>query len=160
MVMETAVKEAFSSLGISFRTRNHAMRFRTAAPDVALCSQQIFGSDFDSIFVDFYDGKDRNLWGKALFFHRTATASKKYPIFFNHGRSGDEPLKIPTKLATMGLPILAWDSRVEKDSISAAPDSKSKPKSVVKQEFPINLQFFRCGGKSCADEIMDTRVCP
>ena len=160
MVMQNAANEAFESLGIAFRTRNHAMRFIEMAPEVPLCSQQIYGSDFDSIFIDF-DEDSAAVWKKPLFIRRAAmAASNQHPIIITDGRTKGDILTVMQNLATMGLPVLLVDGTVHGQMRDAAPSSDYKTKAEISQ-LPYNLQYFKCGAKGgCGSAMYDRSMCP
>ena len=123
MVMKTSLKEVMDNLGIAFRTRNYAMRFSRAGPELALCSEQIFGSDYDSLSTDFYEDNPLQ-WRKAMFLHKAAMVNPQRPIFFSFGKSKSEPLAILEKMGHMGLPVLVCDMKVDGQMRNFIPDTK------------------------------------
>jgi hypothetical protein len=52
-VLERAVKDAFEAVGLQFIGRNYAMGSSNAAPEIALCIDEIFGTDIDVLVWDF-----------------------------------------------------------------------------------------------------------
>lgn len=51
-VLERTVKDLFSSVGLNFIGRNHAMGGTSSGPEIALCGKEIFGNDLDVLVWD------------------------------------------------------------------------------------------------------------
>ena len=77
--LERAIKDVFAAVGINFVGRNYAMGGTSAAPEIALCIDEIFGQDIDVLVWDF-GMTDGNAWHKQRLYHYQAGLNKGRPV--------------------------------------------------------------------------------
>ena len=80
-VMEMTVRDAFSSVGVNFVSRNHGMRGVVSTPELAFCNEAVYGKDVDVLNWDFTVTEARDAHRIMLWTARTAAHPQK-PIMF------------------------------------------------------------------------------
>jgi hypothetical protein len=161
MVMQESIRGTFESVGIAFQTRNHAMRALTAAPECAFCTAQFYGSDYDSIFMDFESAR-YDKWKQGFFAQRAALSANQLPILFSYCSSKPKSPQLLSlqKLNYMGIPVLQYDGAIDFLMDKQIPNSAGKTKEQIEQEMGPNLRWYKCAGTCIGKKDEYRKVCP
>jgi hypothetical protein len=92
-VMERGVQDVFAACGIDFVGRNHAMGSTQSAPEIAICSKEIFGMDIDVLLWDTAMSEGRDYWRMLMYFLRAGTLAQQPAIVGYNLGQGQGPSK-------------------------------------------------------------------
>jgi hypothetical protein len=168
--LEEALRPMFSAVHLQFVGRNYAMGSTAAAPEVAWCSKEIFGTDVDVLVWDFglTDGR-RSPWKQALYHIRGSLGTPAPPIHlaFHAGsrRSDGGRYDIVQAMEDAGLGALISSEAVMEAALAAIPDSFGLSDAGI-AALPEFVQNFRCdtqiesGDPYCKAKKYHLEQCP
>lgn len=166
--MEELLDPVLSRLGISIEARNYAMGGTSSAPEVAMCSREIFGDDIDILTWDYGMTDGRNFMGMELYFRRAAVDTRGKASFLAlniGGRALSGRQSVMQKLDEMGLTALYLDPGQQDRIVANMPDTFGKTETEI-EEMPVLTRYFKCQGKvekgdpGCGSHKFNTTVCP
>mmetsp|Transcript_1243 Transcript_1243/g.1889 ORF Transcript_1243/g.1889 Transcript_1243/m.1889 type:complete len:663 (-) Transcript_1243:3626-5614(-) len=110
-VLEDAVRPAFKALGINFIGRNYAMSLYQSAPELALCMEEVYGTDIDVLNWDFAMQEDIDPGiHKSEFWVERAISHSSLPIlFFVDNRASRRLDMLHEKLESNGVGFVVMD---------------------------------------------------
>jgi hypothetical protein len=173
--LEQALQPLFASaVNVQFVGRNYAMGGTAAAPEIAWCAKEIFGTDLDVLVWDFgmTDGS-RALWKQALYHVRgSLVGSHRHhapPIHlaFHAGSSRAEGgrYNIVQRMEEAGVGALISSEAVMDAALAAIPDSFGLSDAGI-AALPEFVQNFRCdtqienGDPYCKSTKYHLEQCP
>ncbi len=145
-VMERGVQDIFAACGIDFVARNHAMGSTQSAPEIAICSKEVFGMDIDVLLWDTAMTDGRDYWRMLMYFLRAGTiAQQPAAVVFNvgEGKNGGRP-KAVQAIEDTGMPTFQLDHEEDRAINGAIPDTFGLSDAEI-AEMPTFLQKFKCG---------------
>ena len=168
-VLERAVQDVFTSVGLQFTARNCGMSNVPSAIEIALCAPQIFGTDVDLVVYDYAltDGS-RQTWMQKLFQHRVGLFCPNRPIqlaLHCAGKTFQTKAQTVQELEELGLSALIEDEDLHRAVMAAVPDSFGKSEAEL-NAMPLLIRNFRCrdqmerGDPYCARDKFNTTDCP
>jgi len=144
--MERDVKDIFGSIGIDFLARNHAMGGTGSAAEVAMCWEEIFGTDVDMFTWD-YGMTDAGHPHRLMQYAYRGAISKGRPAFMGIrvelGRSEQD--KMVKLLTDIGVSIFIQDSALRSEMEKATPDSAALTTEEI-NAMPEYVKNFKCDG--------------
>jgi hypothetical protein len=142
-VMDWGVKDIFAACGVDFVTRNHAMGGTPSAPEVAICSKEIFGTDVDVLLWDTGMTDGRVYWKMLMYFLRAGTLAQQPAVvgFNNNGR----PRAVQAAEDT-GMPAFLQYHPDEKARNRAIPDTFGLSDAEI-AAMPKFVQHYKCGAQ-------------
>lgn len=158
-VMEQQAKAVFGAVGIDLEGRNYAVGGSNSGPEIAFCSQEMFGFDIDVISWDFgmTDGDRDHL--QELYFYRAAMGrNRPAAVAFRCN-----PLVIGD-LEERGMVAFHFDEKVLNQVINQIPDTFGKNQQEI-DDMPPYVRAFRCdklieeGDPYCGDQKFDNSIC-
>jgi hypothetical protein len=165
-VMERGVKDIFAACGIDFVGRNHAMGSTRSAPEMSICSKEIFGTDIDVLLWDTGISDGRDYWRMLMYFLRAGTLAQQPAIVgYNlvQGRNGERPKTIQAVEDT-GMPAFLLDNEVDKAINAAIPDTFGLSDEEI-AEMPKFVRNFKCqnqvekGDPGCDENKWNLTIC-
>jgi hypothetical protein len=166
-VMERGVQNIFAACGIDFIARNHAMGSTASAPEMSICSKEIFGTDIDVLLWDTGMTDSRDYWRMLMYFLRAGTLAQQPAIVgynLDQGRNGGR-LKTIQALEDTGIPAFLLDDEVYRKKIYAAiPDTFGLSEGEI-AEMPPFVRNFKCsnqvekGDPGCGAEKWNITMC-
>jgi hypothetical protein len=145
-VMERGVQNIFAACGIDFVGRNHAMGSTNTAPEIAICSKEIFGTDIDVLLWDAAISDVREYWRMLMYFLRAGTLARQPAIVgYNlaQGHNGGRPKAVQAAEDT-GMPAFQLDHTENGAIYDAIPDTFGLSDAEI-AGMPTFLQKFKCG---------------
>jgi hypothetical protein len=145
-VMERAVKDVFATVGLRFIGRNHAMGATSSAPEIAMCVQEIFGTDIDVLSWDtgMMDGK--YYAGMSHYFLRAAVLPSRPALVALHMAGHKGRTDVMNELEQIGLTSLVLDSGQENKAFKAIPDTMGMSEENITAT-PEFIRNFKCSGQ-------------
>jgi hypothetical protein len=163
--MERGLKNIFAACGIDFIGRNHAMGGTASAPEIAICSKEIFGNDIDLLHWDTGMTDGRNPWKMLMYFLR-AGINAKQPAVLGHNMNmqhGVWPDAVQAAEDT-GLPAFVLDHNVDFEIHKEIPNTFGLSEEEI-AAMPPFVRHFKCGGQKekgepgCAKEKFNQTMC-
>lgn len=169
-VLENAVRPAFKALGINFIGRNYAMSLYQGAPELALCMEEVYGTDIDVLTWDFgmQEDGDQGIH-KSEFWAERAIAHSSLPIlFFVDNRASARLDMLHEKLEPTGVGFIFMD-KLAVDFVRARVPSSNPdfgPKApllkdwicdgAVEGSIPCDdpMRFFMCEQRDNAESCL------
>ncbi len=145
-VMERGVQDIFAACGIDFVARNHAMGSTQSAPEIAICSKEVFGTDIDVLLWDTAMTDGRDYWRMLMYFLRAGTLAQQPAIVgynLGEGHNGGRPKAIQAAEDT-GMPAFQLDQTELGTIYDAIPDTFGLSDAEI-AGMPKFLQKFKCG---------------
>jgi len=162
-VLARAVGPVFRSMNVTFTTRNYGMSAMRSAPELALCIDQVYGTDLDVLVWDFSltDGKDS--WRQQLFASRAALNSARPVLLAMHLK--DRQFAWTQELADFGLSTIGMNSTSMENIKSKIPDMFGRSDEQINRVEPA-VRNFKCMGRLemgdpyCTTEKFTIGECP
>jgi len=163
--MERDVKDIFGSIGIDFQARNHAMGGTGSAAEIAMCWEEIFGTDVDMFSWDYYM-TDAGQPHRLLHYAYRGAISKGRPAFMgiriNLARGEQD--KMVKFLTDLGISIFIQDMALLSEMEKAIPDTLDLTTKEIDAmpEYVKNFKcndFFEKGEPFCEEEKYSRDVC-
>jgi len=145
-VLEEAARPIFQAANITFETRNYAIQALSSGDEVALCSAELYGKEYDIMFWDFDMTDEQDFWKLAMFASRTMTFAGKStgaPALIAFQRTKGHA-SVLVRLEQAGLAVLGRDTMVQQQQNMACPDSTQLSKNE-REALPPHLRYIRCG---------------
>mmetsp|Transcript_801 Transcript_801/g.1820 ORF Transcript_801/g.1820 Transcript_801/m.1820 type:complete len:416 (-) Transcript_801:864-2111(-) len=144
--MERDLKDVFGSAGIKFEGRNYAMGGTSCAAEVAMCWEEIFGTDVDVFSWD-YGMTDSGNYERLFFYGYRGGLSNGHPAFvginLRDTKSGRR-LKNIQRLEELGLAAFVGNTSTIAKQTAAFPDSSILSAAEI-EGLPDYVRSFRCG---------------
>mmetsp|Transcript_11553 Transcript_11553/g.27627 ORF Transcript_11553/g.27627 Transcript_11553/m.27627 type:complete len:746 (+) Transcript_11553:71-2308(+) len=146
--MESDLVDVFASVGIEFEGRNYAMGGTGSAAEIAMCWEEIFGTDVDMFSWD-YGMTDGNLPNKLFFYGYRGGLSTGHPAVVGihlNGRSRrgrEDSLKELEKYGMASFYSLEEEMGKQRDAI---PDTSGMSEADI-AALPEFVRSFKCGGQ-------------
>jgi hypothetical protein len=147
-VMERGVQDIFAACGIDFVARNHAMGSTHSAPEIAICSKEVFGTDIDVLLWDTAMTDDRDYWRMLMYFLRAGTLAQQPAIVgynLEQGHNGERPRAIQAVEDT-GMPAFLLDHMEDGAIYNAIPNTFGLSDAEI-AEMPKFVRNFKCGNQ-------------
>lgn len=141
--MERDVKEAFALIGIDFVARNHAMGGTHSASEIALCWDQVFGTDVDIFSWDYGMMEAGSDYRFFLYTYR-GVLSPGHPAFVGIQWSEAYRHELVQAWEKNGMTAFYEDMTQWGKITRAAPDSQGKSMDEI-MAMPEYVRNFRCG---------------
>lgn len=158
-VLDRAARPVMAAVQLDFAARNYAMGGTAAAPEIALCAREIFGSNLDVLVWDYGMTDGAQVWKQALYHWRASLLTTKTTTETNDksnqearplhiayhagGRSYRNRQSVMREMEERGLAALISSESVTDAALAAVPDSFGK--SVVELDaMPDYVRNFRC----------------
>lgn len=168
-VLERDMADIFGSIGISMEARNFAMGGTNSAPELALCSEAIFGTDVDVISYDYCMTDGRNWDKKGMFASRGAGLNPGRPVIIDMfiDKFVERRVLELKKLEERGLAGLYMNSEMFRtDMKDGIPDTFGLTTEQI-NALPPFVRHFKCqdvlekGDPTCEEMKFDKDlVCP
>lgn len=166
-VLERGAKGIFEALGLNFTGRNYAMGGTKAAPEVALCSKEIFGLDVDVLIWDFGMTDGGQYENEVLYFYRASLAENRPACLSFHAGGSSERARwqITKDLDDLGITTLNSVESVMTAVLDNVPDSFGLSDAEIDKMPPL-VQNFRCNGEIesgepyCKSLKYNLTICP
>lgn len=165
-VMGRDARLVFQSIGIDFEDRNYAMGGTASAAEIAMCWEQIFGSDVDFVSWD-YGMTDGVYAQRLMYFGYRAALSPGRPALIGV-KVGGRPRKkregVLLELEKLGLPVFYGSDESHERRAEQIPDTYGMSKQEIDQ-LPEYVRNFRCGNQYekgdpfCGSEKYTKYVC-
>ncbi len=165
-VMERGVQDVFAACGIDFVGRNHAMGSTQSAPEIAICSKEIFGMDIDVLLWDTAMSEGHDYWRMLMYFLRAGTLAQQPAIVgynLGQGHNGGRPRAVQAAEDT-GIPTFLLDHMENRAIYDAIPDTFGLSDAEI-AEMPKFLQNFKCekgvekGDPGCGESKWNLTMC-
>jgi hypothetical protein len=143
--MERGLKSIFAACGIDLVGRNHAMGGTKSAPEIAICSKEIFGNDIDLLHWDTGMTDGRNPWKMLMYFLR-AGINAQQPAVLGYNMNmlhGVWPTAVQAAEDT-GMPAFVLDHTEEGKIHKAIPNTFGLSEEEI-AEMPPFVRSFKCG---------------
>jgi hypothetical protein len=166
--MERGLKNIFAACGIDFVGRNHAMGGTKIAPEIAMCSKEVFGTDIDVLLWDTAMTDGREYWRMLMYFLRAGTlAQQPASVGYNldMGRNSGRTKAVQAAEDT-GMPAFLLDNEEYKKKILGAIPNTFGLSDAEIAEMPPFVRNFKCGGQvekgdpGCGAEKWNLTMCP
>jgi hypothetical protein len=165
-VMERGVQDIFAACGIDFVGRNHAMGSSMTAPEIAICSKEVFGTDIDVLLWDTGMSETDEYWRMLMYFLRAGTHTQQPAIVgynLGQGHNGGRPKAVQAAEDT-GVTAFQLDVTENRAIYDAIPDTFGLSDAEI-AEMPKFLQNFKCGkgiekgDPGCGDSKWNLTMC-
>lgn len=143
-VMEMTVRDAFSSVGVNFISRNHGMRGTVSTPELAFCNEAVYGKDVDVLNWDFTVTEARDAHRSMLWTARAAVHAGNPIMFMQDSPTAAGRWDLVSRLEDYGLAPFLMDTDALGLLQGILPDLMDK--SVNQEEIPPPLRHFVCDG--------------
>lgn len=167
-VMNRAVTDVFGSIGIEFVGRSNAMGGTASAPEIALCSEAIFGTDIDIQSWD-YGMTDANwFFRKAMYNQRAGLNPNRPAIIDLNGGGRDFKIRnwINRRTEERGLTSIYLDPDQFDSMEEMFPDTFGLSKEDV-DAMPRFVRHYKCSGSiekgdpTCGEyKYSNLEICP
>ena len=150
-ILQETVQHSFEQLGIQFQAKNYGMGQYSSGPELALCINEVYGTDIDILMWDFASLQSSQqsksepvrksvLWNNRAAMHPTS------PILFSYDNYGERFESLDTKGSIL-MDTFAMDILKER-----------LPDSNVIVNLPDGLSNYHCGpsfegGVKCEDPM-------
>ena len=142
-VLEMTVRDAFSSVGVNFISRNHGMRGMISTPELAFCNEAVYGKDVDVLNWDFTVTEAKDAHRTMLWAARAAVHPRK-PIMFMQDSPKSGRWDMVSRLEDNGVAPFLMDVDALGMLQRVLPDLMDK--SINQEEIPPPLRHFVCDG--------------
>jgi hypothetical protein len=165
-VIERGVQDIFAACGIDFVARNHAMGGTSVAPEVAICSKEIFGTDIDVLNWDSGMTDGRAYWRMLMYFLRAGTLAQQPAIVAFNVDMGAKSGRTKAVQAAedTGMPAFLLDHAEQGAIFGALPNTFGLSDAEI-AKMPPFVRNFKCGGQiekgdpGCAAEKWNETMC-
>ena len=151
-VLTTRITPMFHSLGIEFEGRNYGMSGSRSAPEVSMCSAEIYGQDVDVLSWNFGITDGKASWRMGHYFWRGIHAIPNLPILMtlflggsSDGTGRKRYLDVVKDLHEKGAPILIQNENENAKCHAAIPETRGLTDSELKA-MPKSTRNFKCAG--------------
>ncbi|KAL3922048.1 MAG: hypothetical protein SGILL_002413 [Bacillariaceae sp.] len=165
--LELDLVEVFGSVGIEFIGRNHAMGGTPSNGEIAMCFEQVFGSDVDIFSWDYgmTDGGKNNQRFLHYAYRGGLSQGRPVVVALNAGgRSKKSKLKMIRDLEEMGMAgFLEEEDLIKKMKVGTPDSSQMKEKDLL--ALPDYVRNLKCGDQIekgdpfCASEKFNNALC-
>jgi hypothetical protein len=165
--MERGVQGIFQTCGIDFVARNHAMGGTASAPEIAICSKEVFGTDVDVLLWDAGMTDGRAYWRMLMYFLRAGIMPKQPAVVGFHldqGLHGGRPKAMQAAEDT-GIPTFRLDHEESRLMNGQIPNTMGLSDDEI-AKMPKFVRNFRCtyqienGDPGCNAEKWNLTICP
>jgi hypothetical protein len=163
--MERALRPIFDAVGINFVARNYAMGGTASSPELAMCTESIYGTDVDVISWDFgmTDGRDPIHMG--TYFYRAANIpSHPVGVALHVSRRGGY-LQALQDLERKGMSMFYLVEGEETAAIMGTPETFGLTEAQI-EALPTHVRSFRCnsqypevGDPTCSRDKWNNTMC-
>lgn len=145
--LNKAAVPIFESVGLDFVARNYAMGGTNSAPEVAMCSKEIFGEDIDVLVWDFGMTDGGSIEKLFLYMYRGVACNKNRPIglayhaggrYERHRHSMMEMLE-----QNFSLPVFQSSEEVMVEVLANVPDTFGMSPEQI-DSMPKFVRNFKC----------------
>lgn len=165
-VLEDSVKSVFGSVGIEFVGRNHAMGGTSSGPEIALCLDQVFGTDVDILTYDYAMCDAGREQKKALYDQRVGLTGAALLNINILAVDFSQQRKMLQHEEERGMTVLYLDPIEFREMKESFPDTFGLNTSEI-DTMPPFVRHFKCrdfiekGDPTCGDMKYDQdEVCP
>jgi hypothetical protein len=166
-VMERSVQDIFAACGIDFVARNHAMGGSNVAPEIAMCSKEIFGTDIDVLLWDSGMTDGREYWRILMYFLRAGSLAQQPAVLgYNLGQGSNSGRGKSVQAAEdTGMPAFVLDNQEAIAINDEIPDTFGLSDGEI-AEMPKFVQNLKCGSQiekgdpGCHAEKWNLTMCP
>ena len=165
-VLEDSVKSVFGAIGIEFVGRNHAMGGTSSGPEIALCLDQVFGTDVDILTYDYAMCDAGREQKKALYDQRVGLSSAALLNINILAVDFSQQRKMLQREEQRGMTVLYLDPIEFKEMKESFPDTFGLNTSQI-NAMPPFVRHFKCrdfvekGDPTCGDmKYNQEEICP
>lgn len=168
-VMERQIAPLFAALDIDFRARNFGMSAARSAPEIALCTEAIFGMDADVITWDHGITDGNHYWMKRMYANRIGIHPHRPALVELHigddPKTKDQRLQVLQQVEARGLTGIYLDPAQFQAMREVIPDMEGLTEEQINATPPF-LRHFVCqgfmekGDPTCADQKWSMETCP
>jgi hypothetical protein len=144
-VVERGVQDIFAACGIDFVSRNHAMGGTASAPEIAICSKEIFGTDIDVLLWDAGMLDQKAHWKMLMYFLRAGTLAQQPAVLgfrLDQGRNSGRTKTVQAAEDT-GMPAFVLDHEESRKMNGQIPNTMGLSDAEI-AEMPPFVRNFRC----------------
>lgn len=144
--IQYALEGIFRSVNVELITRKYAMGGTSAGSELALCTKEIYGTDFDVLIWDFGMTDGGNYWKQVWYNYRANLLPYQNPIHMTYhpgSRSGPRNDLMNT-FELMGMAALISNEDVMNQAEAAMPDNLGMSDKEI-DELPEYVRSYKCG---------------
>ena len=151
--VQYALEGIFRSVDVELITRKYAMGGTAAGSELALCSKEIYGTDFDVLVWDFGMTDGNNYWKQGWYNYRANLLPKQNPIHlaYHAGKRNSPRFTHADKLEKMGMAAIISDDDVISKAEEAMPDTLGMSDEKI-NALPEYVRNYKCGNEFEAGE--------
>ena len=174
-VLEETIAPLFSSLGISFETRNYGMSGKSSGPELALCLEAIYGIDVDVLVYDSAQ-TDHLPWFLEFWMQRASIHANQPILMAAHTNMGRMARSNTTQRVWdqhgPRLPLMIVNETIVQQVGHAVPNTLGSITNQNTSGLPHLLQNLKCGfggddseefleaNEPCKSQKFDVSECP
>jgi hypothetical protein len=146
--IQYALEGIFRSVDIELITRKYAMGGTAAAPELALCTKEIYGTDIDVLVWDFGMTDGKSFWKQAWYHYRANLLPYQNPIHiaYHAGAQNWKRYTIADTFEQMGMTSLVSNEDILTQAEGAIPDSFGLSDQQI-NALPDYVRNYKCGNE-------------
>ena len=146
--IQYALEGIFRSVNIELITRKYAMGGTSAGSELALCTKEIYGTDFDVLVWDFGMTDGGNYWKQAWYNYRANLLPFQNPIHiaYHAGSRNSARYNIADTFEQMGMASIISNDDIMREAENAIPDSLGMTDEEI-NGLPEYVRNYKCGNE-------------
>jgi hypothetical protein len=163
-VLTRGVQDIFAACGIDFVGRNYAMGGTSSGVEIAVCSKEIYGTDFDVLVWDTGMTDGDEYFRMLMYFLRAGMLAHQPAVVALHMGREDGRAKAVQAAEDTGIPAFSMDEMVDKARKDAIPDTFGLSDAEI-AEMPEFVRSLRCGKQlengdpGCGESKFNSTMC-
>lgn len=163
-VLTRGVQDIFAACGIDFVGRNYAMGGTSSGAEIALCSKEIYGTDFDVLVWDTGMTDGSEYFRMLMYFLRAGILAHQPAVVALHLGRDSGRVKAVQAAEDTGIPAFLMDEMEDRAIQDTIPDTFGLSDAEI-TEMPEFVRNFRCGKQvengdpGCKESKFNTTMC-
>jgi hypothetical protein len=163
-VLTRGVQDIFAACGINFVGRNYAMGGTSSGAEIAVCSKEIYGMDFDVLVWDTGMTDGSEYFRMLMYFLRAGILAHQPAVVALHLGRDSGRVKAVQAAEDTGIPAFLMDEMEDRAIQDAIPDTFGLSDAEI-AEMPDFVRNFRCGKQvengdpGCKDLKFNSTMC-
>jgi hypothetical protein len=142
-VLTRGVQDIFAACGIDFVGRNYAMGGTSSGAEIAVCSKEIYGTEFDVLVWDTGMTDGNGYFRMLMYFLRAGILAHQPAVVALHLGSDSGRVNAVQAAEDTGIPAFLMVENEDRAIQAAIPDTFGKSDAEI-AEMPKFVRNFRC----------------
>ena len=146
--IQYALESIFRSVDVELITRNYAMGSASSGSELAMCTKEIYGTDYDVLVWDFGITDGSNYWKQAWYNYRANLLPYQNPIHiaYHAGSRSSPRYTFADTFEQMGMAAIISNDDVVHQAEQAMPDTLGLTDEEI-NALPEYARNYKCGNQ-------------